>query len=340
VTASPNARSDGTTAKRDADGSGFRRELVAGVRLVDLLALAAVPVVLGAVFALPESTRRSLAFAYTDPTVRTAFTAHYVHLDVDHLAGNVAGYVVLAGVGYALAVLAGCRRFFMVALATFLAAFPVVLSALNLAVPRNAISLDSPGSTWRSPACSRFYWESTPANGSFRRRRYARSPRSSSRSSAGWRFWRCRSRPGVSTNRTRTRWTRATAVAGILLGLLYASSTGVRIRRALRDGGSGGDLEPRLRRPVRHRRRSGRRLPGCRVPRRSDGTRQRSKSVRSPVWVLSRVHRALHPARGRDVRGVNCPSVPLAAPRPTASHRSPPRCPEPRVYNASMTFSD
>jgi len=102
-------------------------------------------VVLGAVFALPESTRRSLAFAYTDPTVRTAFTAHYVHLDVDHLAGNVAGYVVLAGVGYALAVLAGCRRFFMVALATFLAAFPVVLSALNLAVPRNAISFGFSG---------------------------------------------------------------------------------------------------------------------------------------------------------------------------------------------------
>jgi len=69
--------------------------------------LAAVPVVLCAVFALPESTRRSLAFAYAEPTVLTAFTAHYVHLDVGHLAGNVAGYILLAGVGYALAVLGG-----------------------------------------------------------------------------------------------------------------------------------------------------------------------------------------------------------------------------------------
>jgi hypothetical protein len=123
----------------------LRRELRAGIRLVDLLVLLAVPAVLLAVFALPEATRRSLAFAYADPTVATAFSAHYVHLTVGHLAGNVAGYCLLAGVGYALAVLGGARRFFLTALATFLLAFPFVLSALNLAVPRDAIGFGFSG---------------------------------------------------------------------------------------------------------------------------------------------------------------------------------------------------
>jgi len=75
----------------------------------------------------------------------TAFTAHYVHLDVGHLAGNVAGYALLAGVGYALAVLGDSRRFFLTALATFLLVFPFVLSALNLAVPRDAIGFGFSG---------------------------------------------------------------------------------------------------------------------------------------------------------------------------------------------------
>jgi len=191
-------------------------------------------VVLGAVFALPESTRRSLAFAYTDPTVRTAFTAHYVHLDVDHLAGNVAGYVVLAGVGYALAVLAGCRRFFMVALATFLAAFPVVLSALNLAVPRNAISFGFSGINMAFAGLLPLLL------GVYARERFF--PEASIRALpavffplVGWMaFLALPVSPGSLDEPGLAGL--ATAVAGILLGLLYASSTGVRIRRALRDG--------------------------------------------------------------------------------------------------------
>ncbi|WP_435072869.1 hypothetical protein [Halorubrum sp. HHNYT27] len=123
----------------------LRRELVASVRAVDLFVFLAVPAVLIAVFALPESTRRSLAFAYADPTATTAFTAHYVHLDVGHLAGNVAGYCLLSGVGYTVAVLGDSRRFFLTALATFLLVFPFVLSALNLAVPRDAIGFGFSG---------------------------------------------------------------------------------------------------------------------------------------------------------------------------------------------------
>jgi len=233
VTAPSNVRSDGTAAGRDADDAGFRHELLARVRFVDLLVLAAVPAVLGAVFSLPESTRRSLAFAYTDPTVRTAFTAHYVHLDVDHLAGNVAGYGVLAGVGYALAVLAGYRRFFMAALATFLAAFPVILSALNLAVPRNAIGFGFSGINMALAGLLPLLL------GVYARERFF--PEASLRALPAAFFllvgWMALLALPVSEGSLDGPGLAglATAIAGLLLGLLYASSAGIRIRQALRD---------------------------------------------------------------------------------------------------------
>jgi len=126
VTASPTDERDCTSGTDRRADLALRRELLAA-------------------FALPETTRRSLAFAYADPTLPTAFAAHYVHLGVGHLARNLAGYCLLAGVGYALAVLGGSRRFFLTALATFLLAFPFVFSALNLAVPRDAIGFGFSG---------------------------------------------------------------------------------------------------------------------------------------------------------------------------------------------------
>jgi len=218
----------------EADASGFRRELVARVRPVDLLGLAVVPALLGAVFALPEPTRRSMAFAYTDPTVLTAFTAHYVHLEVDHLAGNVAGYVLLAGVGYALAVLAGYRRFFAVALTTFLAVFPVALSALNLAVPRNAIGFGFSGVNMALAGLLPLLL------GLYARERFF--PEASIRALPAAFFplvgWMALLALPVSTGTLDGPGLAglATAVAGLLLGLLYASSAGVRIAKSIRVG--------------------------------------------------------------------------------------------------------
>lgn len=110
------------------------------VRRRECLGLAAVPALLVGVFLLPEPIRRTLTFAYVDPSVVTAVTAHFVHFSVDHLLANVLGYVVLAGLGYVLAALGDCRRLFGVAAATYLLAFPPVLSVLNLAVPRRAVT--------------------------------------------------------------------------------------------------------------------------------------------------------------------------------------------------------
>ncbi len=217
------------TADRDGDRA-LRRELIASVRAVDLLVLLAVPAVLIAVFALPEATRRSLAFAYADPTLPTAFAAHYVHLDAGHLAGNAAGYCLLAGVGYALAVLGGARRFFLTALATFLLAFPFALSALNLAVPRDAIGFGFSGINMALAGLLPLLL------GTYARERFA--PDASLRALPAVFFalvgWIALLALPVSTTGVGLAGL-ATGVAGVLLALLYASSAGVPVIATVRE---------------------------------------------------------------------------------------------------------
>lgn len=118
----------------------FGAALKRAVSLVDIGAFAVPPVVLLAVTYLPLETRRAYTFAYTDPSAITAYTAHFVHLSNTHLLANVAGYLLLVTVGYPLATLASRRSFFRAAMAVYLIVFPPVLSALNLAVPRQAVA--------------------------------------------------------------------------------------------------------------------------------------------------------------------------------------------------------
>ena len=238
VTVSPTDERDRTGSDgRDRAGSdrrsdlALRRELLAGVRALDLLVLLAVPAVLLAVFALPEPTRRSLAFAYADPTLRSAFASHYVHLDPDHLAGNLAGYVLLAGVGYALAVLGGSRRFFLTALATFLLAFPFALSALNLAVPRDAIGFGFSGINMALAGLLPILWYC-----------YAREqfvPDASLRALPAVFFalvgWIALLALPVSTTGAGLAGL-AIGVAGALLALLYASSAEIDVVATAREG--------------------------------------------------------------------------------------------------------
>ncbi|WP_049981484.1 hypothetical protein [Halolamina rubra] len=115
------------------------------VRLRDCLALSLVPAVALAAFALPVARREALAFVYREPSLLTAYTAHVVHFDAAHLAANLLGYVLVTGFAYVLAGLAGYRRLFWVTTATYLVAFPPVLSGLNLAVPRDAVGFGLSG---------------------------------------------------------------------------------------------------------------------------------------------------------------------------------------------------
>lgn len=109
-------------------------------RQFDLLVLAVVPVVLLGLFLAPERITDGLVLYYLEPSLPTAYASHFVHVRPAHLMANLVGYVLLAGVGYLLAINAGCRRFFLTAFVVIVCWFPFVLSGLNLAVPRNAIS--------------------------------------------------------------------------------------------------------------------------------------------------------------------------------------------------------
>jgi hypothetical protein len=123
----------------------FRRRLRHSARAVDLLALLAVPIVLVAVARLTAGTPLSFAFSYADPTLRTAFESHFVRAGTEHLAFNLATCALVVPTAYLPSVLAGNRDRFYVAFVSFLVAFPVVLSLLNLAVPREGLSLGFSG---------------------------------------------------------------------------------------------------------------------------------------------------------------------------------------------------
>lgn len=91
-------------------------------------------------FRLAESTRRTLSFAYADPSLLTAYAAPFVHFSAPHLAGNVAVFLLVSGAFYALSRHTGTPWLFLSALVAALSIFPVTLSLLNLAVPRDAVT--------------------------------------------------------------------------------------------------------------------------------------------------------------------------------------------------------
>lgn len=125
--------------------TAFTAAVLDAVRLRDCVALAVLPALALVTFALPAARRESLAFVYREPTLLTAYTAHVVHFEVTHLAANLLGYSLVTGFAYVLAGLAGYRRLFGITAATYLVAFPPVLSGLNLAVPRNAVGFGLSG---------------------------------------------------------------------------------------------------------------------------------------------------------------------------------------------------
>jgi len=118
---------------RTADG-GFLTHLSREVRLLEVLLLAAVPIVLGGVALLPVA-REELVFQRESPTLVAAYTAYFVHLDATHLLGNVATYLAVVPVAYLLAVLSGRRQLFWTTWITLLVAFPFALSAMQLSFP-------------------------------------------------------------------------------------------------------------------------------------------------------------------------------------------------------------
>lgn len=124
---------------RNATADSFLGTLRKRARWGDIALLLSVPFALVAVFSLPMETRRSLTFAYTAPSLLTAYTSAFVHLDSTHLLVNVGGYLLVAPLAYLLSLMGGRRRRFWIAFAVFLAVFPVALSYLNLAIIRPSV---------------------------------------------------------------------------------------------------------------------------------------------------------------------------------------------------------
>ena len=114
--------------------------LVESEKLLALVPMGAIISIIIGVFSLTESTRRTLSFAYADPSLWTAYTAPFVHLSAAHLTGNIAVFLLVSGTFYALSRHTRTPWLFLGALVAALSIFPVTLSLLNLAVPRDAVT--------------------------------------------------------------------------------------------------------------------------------------------------------------------------------------------------------
>lgn len=130
--------SDSGGAADTADGS-------LRLSFTDVVAVALVPAVLVAVFSLPEGTRREFALLYTEPTLRTLYTAHFVHLSFPHLAANLLVYLLVVPFSLFVSVWSGRRRRFYVVALVVLVIFPVVLSGLNVLFPRPRLGMGFSG---------------------------------------------------------------------------------------------------------------------------------------------------------------------------------------------------
>lgn len=113
--------------------------------VLDVGLIVSISVVLIVLFSLSLETKRTLAFSYTEPTLLTAFTSHYIHFSVVHLLVNVIGYSLIVSTVYLCAIAANRRTQFFVVFTVFLLFLPFVLSAFNLVFPRAGIGVGFSG---------------------------------------------------------------------------------------------------------------------------------------------------------------------------------------------------
>ena len=117
--------------------ASFRDAVREQTRLIDVTLIAAIPIVMLGVFALPRATKMEFVLYYTRPTILTAYTSHFVHLGVEHLLVNLLFYVLLVPVTYLSWTLAGRRKTFLVIAVVVILTYPFLLSWVNLSLVRN-----------------------------------------------------------------------------------------------------------------------------------------------------------------------------------------------------------
>jgi len=97
--------------------------------LTDGALVGGVAVLLGAIHLfVPAVVRARFAFDHSRLDPVTVFTSAFVHVDWQHLLGNVAGYLAAAALAYGLALQIGRRQWFHVTFAAYLLVLPVVVS--------------------------------------------------------------------------------------------------------------------------------------------------------------------------------------------------------------------
>lgn len=113
------------------------------VPVPELLALASVPALLVGVFLFPS--RAAYALSYAEPTLLTAFTMHFVHVQFGHLLANFLVYLLVVPVTYLHARRANRQDLFWTAFLTFLLVLPFALSGLNLLFDRPRVGFGFSG---------------------------------------------------------------------------------------------------------------------------------------------------------------------------------------------------
>jgi hypothetical protein len=116
-------------------------------RLVDLAVVSIVPTVMILVYLLPSGLKQGLVLDYTDPTIITSYTSHFVHVSTTHLAVNLVGYILVISVTYLLALASGQRKQFLLVYAIFTLSMPFALSGMNLLWPWQGVGLGLSGIT-------------------------------------------------------------------------------------------------------------------------------------------------------------------------------------------------
>jgi hypothetical protein len=105
-------------------------------RLVqDGVLIGAVAFLLGVVhLTVPAAVRASYAFDHSHLDPVTMFTSAFVHIDWQHLLGNLTGYVAAAALAYGLTLQIGRRDWFRVTFALYLVVLPLVVSLTSYAL--------------------------------------------------------------------------------------------------------------------------------------------------------------------------------------------------------------
>lgn len=127
--------------------AGLLGELRGEIRPRDAAAIASVPAVLVAIYALVGTPEPPLVLSHAEPAPTALLTAHFVHRSAAHLLDNLVAYALVVPTAYALALLAGRRREFLVAFLGNLLPLPLVISGLGLLVFDRGVTLGFSGVT-------------------------------------------------------------------------------------------------------------------------------------------------------------------------------------------------